>query len=243
MIAVAGLLVTVTIGRAGDPSRNNDFTFARVIYGGGDGGWMWRFGRWDMDFPSADLNMIRVLRRQTTLQINEPQSIELTDPDLFEVPFLYILEVGTLTWTEEDTDHLREYLLRGGFMMVDDFHGSYQWAQWESQIKKVFPNRAIEEISTEHPIFHCYYDFDEYPLVPGTIASPWAGGKYEQDGAVYGHHCRGIFDDNGRLMVLINWNTDLGDGWEHAADPYYPREYSEAAYRLGINYAIYAMTH
>ena len=96
----------------------------------------------------------------------------------------------------------------------------------------------------DHPVFHCYYDFDTYPLVPGTAAlGGWGAGKYEADGADYGHHCRGIFDDDGRLLILINWNTDLGDGWEHAADPFYPRKYSEDAYRLCINFAIYAMTH
>ena len=226
------------------PTQKNDFTFGRVVYQSG-GRFFRGFGyggRWAVDYPSADANVIRVLRSITTLKINEPKAIELTDPELFEIPFLYILEVGALQFSREEADALREYLLRGGFMMVDDFHGARQWAVWESQIKKVFPDRSIKEIPSDHSVFHCYYDFDEYPLVPG-IVTIWNTTNYERDGAVYGHHCRGIFDDKGRLMVLINWNVDLGDGWEHAADPIYPRRFSVLAYRLAVNYAIYAMTH
>ena len=232
---------------AGDSGHDlflrNDFTFGRVVYQNFGGFYRgFGFGRWSVDFPSADSNVIRALRATTTLKINEPQSVELTDPELFDIPFLYILEVGSLQFSPEEVDALREYLLRGGFLLVDDFHGSRQWAVWESQIKRVFPGRDIEEIPADHPILHCYYDFDAYPLVPG-IAALWNMNHYERDGALYGHRLRGIFDDGGRLMVLMNWNADLGDGWEHAADPGYPREFSVIAYRLAVNYAIYAMTH
>ncbi len=238
----AGLWTTRSAGDSGhDLFLRNDFTFGRVVYQN-SGGFYRGWGRWSVDFPSADANVIHALRATTSLKINEPQAVELTDPDLFDIPFLYILEVGNLQFSQEEVDALREYLLRGGFMMVDDFHGSRQWAVWESQMKRVFPERDIEEIPAGHPVFHCYYDFDEYPLVPGTAAL-WSPGNYERDGALYGHRLRGIYDDGGRLMMLMNWNTDLGDGWEHAADPGYPREYSVIAYRLAVNYAIYAMTH
>ncbi len=251
-LLLAGVLAVVPNGFAGGPGRYNDFTFARVAYNAGSGGGGWGWGRrgrsWAMDFPSADMNMIRVLRLQTNLRINEPQRIDLNDPEIFEIPFLYILEVGGLNMGTDEADNLREYLLRGGFMLVDDFHGSYQWSVFESQMKRVFPDRTIEEIPMDHPVFHCYFDFEDYPLVPGTAAmggGRFGGGdgRYEADGAEYGHRCLGIFDDEGRLMVLINWNTDLGDGWENAADQFYPRRYSEDAYRLGINFAIYSMTH
>ncbi len=233
---------------AGDSGHDlflrNDFTFGRVVYQNFGGFYRgFGFGRWSVDFPSADANVIRALRATTSLKINEPQAVELTDPDLFDIPFLYILEVGSLQFSPEEVDALREYLLRGGFLLVDDFHGSRQWAVWESQMKRVFPERDIEEVPDGHPVFHCYYDFDEYPLVPGTAALWRNSGNYERDGALYGHRLRGIYDDGGRLMVLMNWNTDLGDGWEHAADPGYPREYSVTAYRLAVNFAIYAMTH
>jgi hypothetical protein len=168
--------------------------------------------------------------------------ITLDDDRLFDYPWLYAVEVGQWELNASEAALLREYLDRGGFLMVDDFHGSRQWANWESQMKRVFPERDIAEVPAGHAIFHCYYDFDEYPLVPGTAAL-WRPGNYERDGALYGHRLRGITDDGGRLMVLMNWNADLGDGWEHAADPGYPRAYSVIAYRLAVNYAIYAMTH
>jgi len=243
IIVIIGLLVTTITGFANDArGQDNDFTFGRVVYQSRSSFFRGFGYRWAVDYPSADANVIRALRSATTLKINEPKAIELTEPDLFEIPFLYILEVGALQFSQEEADALREYLLRGGFMMVDDFHGSRQWAVWESQIKKVFPDRPIIEVPDDHPVFHCYYDFEKYPLVPG-IVTIWNMTDYERDGALYGHHCRGIFDDQGRLMVLINWNVDLGDGWEHAADPIYPRKFSVIAYRLAVNYAIYAMTH
>ena len=240
----AALWTTRGAGDSGhDLFLRNDFTFGRVVYQNFGGYYRgFGFGRWSVDFPSADSNVIRALRATTSLKINEPQAVELTDPGLFDIPFLYILEVGSLQFSPEEVDALREYLLRGGFLMVDDFHGSRQWAVWESQVKRIFPERDIEEIPRDHPILHNYYDFDEYPLVPGTAAlRNW--NNYERDGALYGHRLRGVADDGGRLMVLMNWNADLGDGWEHAADPYYPREYSVIAYQLAVNYAIYAMTH
>ncbi|MBM3263663.1 MAG: DUF4159 domain-containing protein [candidate division Zixibacteria bacterium] len=243
-IAGTGLLATVSIGLANGPNRLNNFTFARVVYHGG--GFFGRFGgfggfgQWAMDFPSADLNIIRVLGLMTTLKINEPESVELTDEKLFEIPFLYILEVGGLEFDDDEAKSLREYLLRGGFMMVDDFHGTYEWQNWESQIKKVFPDCSMEELPMDHPVFHCYYDFKEFPQVPGIRAL--SGGRtYERDGVV--PRCLGIFDDKRRLMVLVNWNTDIGDGWEEAATPGYERIWAETAYRLGVNYAVYAMTH
>ena len=243
-LLAATLWTTRGAGDSGhDLFLRSDFTFGRVVYQNSGGFYRgFGFARWSVDFPSADSNVIRALRATTSLQINAPQAVELTDPDLFDVPFLYILEVGSLQFSPEEVDALREYLLRGGFLLVDDFHGSRQWTVWESQIKRVFPERDIEEIPRGHPVFHCYYDFEEYPLVPG-IAALWNMSNYERDGALYGHRLRGIYDDGGRLMVLMNWNADLGDGWEHAADPGYPREFSVTAYRLAVNYAIYAMTH
>ena len=242
LITGVGLLATVSLGFAGDlNNRFHDFTFGRVVYHGGGGFFRgFGFGQWAMDFPSADANIIRMLRLMTTLKINEPESVELTDQKLFEIPFLYILEVGSLELDEAEAKNLREYLLRGGFMMVDDFHGTNEWQNWEEQIKKVFPDRQIEEVPIDNPVFHCYYDFQTFPQIPG-IRALMGGRMYERDGKV--QQCRGIFDDKRRLMVLINWNTDIGDGWEEAATPGYERQWSDQAYRLGVNYAVYAMTH
>jgi len=240
-LSLAGITAVALAGNG--PGRYKDFTFGRVVYSGNSDFWSWRGGsRWSVDFPSSDENIIRMLRQQTNLRINEPQAIEITDPALFEVPFLYILEVGYLEWNQQEAGILKEYLLRGGFMMVDDFHGSREWDVWSTQIQTVFPDRKVKDIPMNHPVFHCYFDFKEYPQIPST-GSLRQGRTYERDG-IY-PRCRGIFDDEGRLMVLINWNTDIGDGWEWAGTTgyYYPRQFAEQAYKLGVNYAIYAMTH
>jgi hypothetical protein len=164
----------------------------------------------------------------------------LTDEALFDFPFAYIVEVGYLQLTQPEAEALREWLLRGGFLFIDDFHGAREWANFIEQFSKVFPNRTVQNIPIDHPIFHCYYDFDYYPQVPG-LGSILRGTTFEKGGV---HpSCRGIFDDHGRLMVLVNHNVDLGDSWEHTGDYNYPRHYSLLGYKLGINYIVYALTH
>jgi hypothetical protein len=150
------------------------------------------------------------------------------------------VEVGRWYLDDGEAAKMREYLLRGGFLMVDDFHGTYQWASFLESMERVFPDRPITEIQTEHPILHVLYDLDQRIQVPG-IQYAWSGVTYERDG--YVPHWRGIYDDNDRLMVAINFNMDLGDAWEHADTPEYPEQMTALAYRFGINYIIYAMTH
>ena len=96
-------------------------------------------------------------------------------------------------------------------MTFDDFHGNIEWANLERQLKRIFPDRKIIDLPPEHPIFHCFYQFDEYPQTPG-LGSFLAGRSWEKGG--YVARLRAIEDDGGRAMVLINWNTDMGDGWE-----------------------------
>ena len=203
----------------------------------------WGRPYWAIDYPLAERNFLPALRETTIIEVaDDSRHLEITDDRIFQYPFLFMQQPGLGNWnpTAVEAERMREYLLRGGFMMVDDFHGTSEWDRWESQIKKVFPDRPMEEIPMDHPVFHCYYDFDKYPQIPGTRAI-FSGRMYERDGKV--PHCRGIFDDQRRLMVLINWNTDIGDGWEEAASYYYQREWAETAYRLGVNYAVYSMTH
>ena len=135
---------------------------------------------------------------------------------------------------------MREYLLAGGFMVVDDFWGSWEWENFELQMKRVFPDRAIVEVPMDHPVFHCFYDIEEIIQVP-NVGQAAGGPTHEHDG--YVPHVRGIFDDDGRLMVVINWNTDLGDAWEWADLPRFPLRYSTYALELGINFVIYGMTY
>jgi Domain of unknown function (DUF4159) len=213
--------------------KGKEFTFARLVYSGGYG---WRYGAWTTDAPKADVTFIAGIKRLTNLDVRESHFfIPLTSKEIFKYPFLYAVEVGYLELSREEADILREYLQRGGFLVVDDFHGTYEWENFEEQIRKVFPACKIEEIPVSHPIFHCFFDVEELIQVPGAQML-YSGVTYEKDG--YDPHYRGIFDDTGRLLVMINFNSDLGDAWEWADVPY-----SSEAYRLGINYIIYSMTH
>jgi hypothetical protein len=124
--------------------------------------------------------------------------------------------------------------------MVDDFHGSRQWTGFTESLNRVFPDRPIVEIAETDEVLHVLYDLDQRIQIPG-IAALMRGVTYEDDGDV--PHWRGIYDDDGRLMMAINWNMDLGDAWEHADDPSYPHPMTALAYRFAVNYVIYAMTH
>nr|NIW25059.1 DUF4159 domain-containing protein [Gammaproteobacteria bacterium] len=137
---------------------------------------------------------------------------------------------------------LREYLLRGGFLVVDDFHGEYEWSVFTESIFRVLPERQIVEIPETDPLLHILYDLDQRTQIPGHRHLRWGVGNVaaRMQGPP---HWRGIYDDDGRLMVAINFNMDMGDAWEHADDPTYPEPMTALAYRFGINYIIYAMTH
>jgi hypothetical protein len=214
----------------------HEYTFARLVYSGG-----WGPNNWATDAPKADVTFIAGIKRLTNLDVRDSHFfIPLSSKEIFKYPFLYTLEVGYMDLSLEEAEVLREYLLRGGFLVVDDFHGTYEWDNFEEQIRKVFPNCKIEEVPLSHPIFHCFFDIEQLFQVPG-VQMLYTGRTYEKDG--YDAHFRGIFDEGGRLMVMINFNSDLGDAWEWADIPYYPEKYSSAAYRLGINYIVYSMTH
>jgi Domain of unknown function (DUF4159) len=220
----------------------HSFYFTRGIYSG------WgRFGRrggggsWATDWPKSDITFLTVLHRLTNIDaFPEEHGVALDDPQLRRFPFLYILEVGRMGLSPEEAKGLREYMLHGGFVMVDDFWGSYEWANFEEQMRMVFPEYPIVELPTDHGIFTAFYDIDEVIQVP-NINNAMSGRTWEQDG--YVPHVRGIFDDHERLMMVINWNTDLGDAWEWAESPYYPVPYSTYAFKVGVNTIIYAMSH
>ena len=240
----------------GTPEWKNDerfakdvFTFVRIKYSvSGKHGYGHTPDRWRIDFPDSDLNFSYRLQQITSLKVNpEGRVLEITDKELFDYPFIYIVEPGRLTFTEEEVPILRRYLLNGGFLMFDDFWGPTEWKSFYEEIKRVFPDREPFDLPIEHPIFHCVFDLKEKPQVPGL---PWAvryqdtGRTWEKEGTQEVHY-RAISDDKGRIMVMICHNTDLGDGWEREGDnEYYFREFSEKkAYPLGINIVFYAMTH
>ena len=130
--------------------------------------------------------------------------------------------------------------MRGGFLMVDDFHGTHEWAGFLQSMLRVFPDRPIVEIPETDEVMHVLYDLDKGTQIPGIYPLMY-GRTFENDGV--NPYWRGVYDDHGRLIVAINFNMDLGDAWEHADDPLYPEPMTAMAYRFAVNYVIYAMTH
>src|SRR5712692_6195870 len=152
-----------------------------------------------------------------------------------------MVEVGHTDMTDGEIAGLRRYLLAGGFLVVDDFWGTYEWQVWESQIGRVLPEYRIVELPLDHPLFNTFYHVKEVLQVPNGPQICRGAPTWEKDG--YTPHVRGIFDREGRLMVVINWNTDLGDAWEWAEQPCYPLKYSTYAWEMGINFIIYSLSH
>lgn len=231
--------------------RHDVFTFARVKYTSyeGHGGWGPRRGRWAIDYPDAELNLAYRLQQMTSLKVH-PDSVvvQLVEDQLSDYPFLYMVEPGALTFSEEEVRSLRAYLLNGGFLMVDDFWGDHEWANFEYEIKRVLPNHEIQDLSIDHPIFHVVFDLKEKPQVPSighAVRNRASGKTWERGEDTREVHYRAIFDDDGRMMTIICHNTDLGDGWEQEGESeWYFREFAEKkAYPMGINIIFYAMTH
>lgn len=222
-----------------DPSFEEDvFTFVRIKYRSTHG-----YG-WDTDWPDADLNLSYRLQQLTSIKTDpHGKSMWLTDPDLFNYPFAYLIEPGGMYLSEAEVAALREYLERGGFLMVDDFWGQREWLNFAREIQRVFPNREIFDIPLEHEIFQLVYKLTEKPLIPSVHA--YMRGRWTERPDAREPHYRGIKDNDGRLMMIICHNTDLGDGWEQeGTDPGYFKQYSERwAYPLGINIVTYALTH
>lgn len=222
-----------------------EWTFARIRYTA----WTLPPGRyspedepWYIDAPAAEQNLSRRVRSVTSIQVNDPVVLTLEDPNLWTYPWIYIVEPGNLRLKEAEVPILREFLLRGGTLTFDDFHGPIEWANLEKELRRVFPDRKIVDLPPSHPIFHCFYQFDGFPQTPG-LGSFLQGRMWEKGG--YVAHLRAIEDDSGRAMVLINWNVDMGDGWEWSNAADYPGyvKYTAIAYRMEINEIVYSLTH
>jgi hypothetical protein len=252
----AGLFV-ITVDSAAEISFTSDlimelheagdaFTFVRIKYDTASSNWSddedWGpWHTWAVDFPAADQNFLRGVRRLTNIHVNrEPVVMRLDDDRIFEYPFLYMLEVGRqgIQLSEKEMRNLREYLLRGGFLFIDDFWGTWQWSNFYKTFSQVLPDKSVVELSEDHQIFHSFYDIDGPQMIP-RVHNIENYPESDVDVAIN----RAILDDDGRVMVLMNWNSDIGDGWEHTYHPVYPTQYANMAYRLGINYLMYALTH
>ncbi len=224
-----------------DESVRAELFFTRLAYSAyGRRGW----GRqaWLIDWPAAEFHFMKGVRRLTGIDAAQGgRYVRAESDEIFDYPWLYAVEVGQWALSEEEAAGLREYLLRGGFLMVDDFHGGYEWAGFVEGMKAVFPDRPIVEIAEGEEVLHVLYDLDQRIQIPGyrTVGS---GITWEREDG-FPPHWRGVYDDENRLMVAINFNMDLGDAWEHADYPDYPENMTALAYRFGINYVIYAMTH
>jgi uncharacterized protein DUF4159 len=197
---------------------------------------------WYIDAPAAEQNLSRRLKTATAIQVEDPIVLSLDDPRLFTYPWIYFVEPGNLRMTDGDVAILREFLLRGGTAMFDDFHGPIEWDNLVAEMKRVFPDRQIVDFPKDHPVYSCFYKLDGYPQVPG-LGSFMAGRTWEKGG--YVARLRTIFDDDGRPMLFINWNTDMGDGVEWSNVEEYPGyiKYTSLAYRMMINEIVYALTH
>ncbi len=224
----------------GAADSQSEFTFVRAVYTG-LGPWGYYKG-WYTDWPKADRQFMIGVDRLTNIRTAvQSKTLLLTDPELFAYPFLYAVEVGHWDLTSDEAASLGEYLRRGGFLFCDDFWGSREWANFERNIRLILPDSPIVDLPGDHPLFHSYYDIERLVQTPNVGNALERRVTHEQDG--YVPHCRGIMDDDGRLMVVINWNTDLGDAWEWADLPGYPAKYSTYAYQVGINAIVYAMSH
>jgi len=219
------------------------FRFVRVRFNsvGGYG----PFGKWFTDYPDSDLNFSFRLQQLATMNVHpEPLYLDLTNPKIFDYPFMYMIEPGFIWLSDAEVIAMREYFERGGFIMVDDFWGEDEWYNFYNQMKRVFPDREPVDLPLEHPIFHLVYDLSQKPQVPSIHNWMRYGVTYERQDAKEVHY-RAFFDDDGRIVMMICHNTDLGDGWEREGES---REYFETfsekwAYPMGINIVVYAMTH
>ncbi len=231
--------------QAQTPAPDAEFAFSRAYYTSGnpvtDGYGQGRTQTWLTDWPEAESHFIEGLSRLTRVNTSaEGRVVSLLEDDFYDYPWMYAVEVGYWNLSDLEAKRLREYLLRGGFLMVDDFHGTQEWAGFMTSMRKIFPDRQFIEIDPDHEVMHVLFDLNNKVQIHG-LQFFYSGRTYEKDGIA--PHWRGIMDDAGRLMVAINFNMDIGDAWEHADTPYYPEPMTALAYRFGTNYVIYAMTH
>jgi hypothetical protein len=232
-----------------DYREQTEFVMARLMYPSsrfsrfGFGDWTQGGTAWAVDYPRGDRDFARLLKRITRVHVRSvEQPVNLDDvDDVYYWPFMIVGLPGFWDLTQAQSAKLREYLLRGGFLLCDSFFGTREWEGFEEGIKRVFPDRVIIDLPDDHPIFHTVYDLSSKVQIGNWQAYQGRGVPYRADGDT--PHWRGIFDDNNRLMVLIAFNNDLGDGWQWTDDPSYPLADANMSIRFGANIVVYAMTH
>ncbi len=226
-----------------------EFVMARLMYPTSPQfGWFglgdWRQGgtAWAVDYPRGDrffAGILRRLTRMSTRSVEQPVNLD-DDGDVYDWPFIIVGLPGMWDLSDAQAAKLRDYLLRGGFLLCDSFFGTREWAGFIRGLKKTFPDRAIVDLPEDHPLFHTVYDLSPKAQVPNWNALQ-AGVPYRADGVQ--PHWRAILDDRGRVMVGIAFNNDLGDSWQWADDASYPESGATLGIRMGVNFVVYAMTH
>lgn len=217
------------------------FTFARLTYTSGPGGYYYRgLPAWAHGYNLAEVNLMKIMREVTALRphVDQTNAVALDDPELMKYPVAYMTEAGYWTMTDKEAAALREYLLKGGFVIFDDFRDDFYrggggWANFEAQMRRVLPDARFVDLDPSHPIFHSFFDIDNFDNLPQF---------YDRGRPVF----RGIFENNDpkkRLMAMINFNTDVSNFWEFSATGWVPVEESNEGYKLGVNYVMYGLTH
>jgi hypothetical protein len=223
-----------------DAGRKAEFALGRLRYRSALDFRSGRYARWGIDANKGDRIFIRLLSRLTRIDAEPIETIVDIDSDaIFDHPWLLAISVGDWQLSPSQAARLRKYFDRGGFLMVDDFHNDTEWEVFMEGMRQIYPDAQVMELDASHPAFHVLYDFKQLVRVPG--ANVVHGSGIERGGVV--PHWRAVVDSKGRIIVAICFNMDIGDGWEFADDPEYPAQFSTEAIRLGVSYAIYAMTH
>jgi hypothetical protein len=218
------------------------FTFARIrfnptTWGGGRHAWGLDL-KWNHDYPRGDRRLSEILGAVTGVdaQLDGSNIVGIGDPELFGYPWAYLCEVGFLELSDDEAANLREYLLKGGFVVVDDFWG-YHWYNFEAEMAKVMPELRFQKIEESHPVFNAFFEIDDLTFGGGQYYGYQGGGMPQY---------YGLFEDNDptkRLMMVANFDNDIGEYWEFANSRYILIDLSNDAFKLGVNYVIYSMLH
>ena len=225
-----------------NPNEHAEWTFARFHYDLGDEFGYYGFQRWAADWPKADRQFIMGVKRLTRIDARSTEHIvDANSNEIFNYPWVYVEDPGGWRLSRAQAKRLRDFIARGGFIMLDDSWGDDEWATMEAGVEQILPGRAIENLPNSDEIFHVVYDLDDRVQVPGT-RHIW-GRRWPLSPDMVHPRWLGVRDDKGRIVIAICHNSDVGDAWEWADSPRYPEKPASTAYRIGINYIIYAMTH
>jgi len=221
-----------------DAGDKTEFVMGRLRYRSPRDGWS--YSRWGIDCNKSDRQFLMGLQRLTRVHARSIEEIiDIDSDDIYNWPWMFAVAVGDWVLSDAQAARLRQYFDRGGFLMVDDFHGEREWRDFMTGVNKIYPGAVWIELEDTHPAFHVVYDLTKRVQIPG--ANVVHGPGYERGGVV--PHWRGILDKDGRVIIAISFNMDIGDAWEFADDPNYPERFASEAYRLGVNYVLYSMTH